>query len=167
MAKKHWRTNQTILLVGEGADEEAFLNHVKSNFVLRGSGKSVKVKNAQGKGATHVVEWTIRQMATAEYNTVAVMVDTDKDWTPAIQEKAANKNILLLPSTPCFEAVMLRVLDQHPNGNAQTLKKLFAPFVHNKATESESYQEHFSAGYLIANRLRDGSINRLLQILGV
>lgn len=167
MGKKPWKTNQTILLVGEGADEEAFLNHVKSSFVHRESGKSVKVKNAQGKGAAHVVEWTIRQMATADYNIVAVMVDTDKDWTPETRQKAEDKGILLLPSTPCFEAVMLRLLGQNQNGNAQELKKQFAPYVHNKTTESESYQNHFGREHLLTNRLNDPSIDRLLQVLGV
>lgn len=167
MVKKSWKTNQTILIVGEGADEEAFLNHIKSIFVPRGCGKSVKVKNAQGKGATHVVEWTIRQMATADYDMVVIMLDTDKDWTHEARLKADGKGIVILPSTPCFEAVMLRVLGQNPNGNAQVLKKLFAEFVNNKATEAESYQEHFGAEYLLANRLNAPTIDSLLKIIGV
>lgn len=167
MAKKIWKTIETVLLVGEGADEEAFLHHVKTTFVPRGSGKTVKVKNAQGKGATHVVEWTIRQMATAEFDTVAIMLDTDKDWTLEAQKMAADKGIILLPSDPRFEAVMLRLLSQPHAGNAQTQKKQFAPFVRNKPTEPESYQDYFGGNDLLANRLKVPSIDRLLKIVGV
>lgn len=167
MAKKHWKTNQAILLVGEGADEAAFLNHVKSIFVHRDSGKSVKVKNAQGKGATHVVEWAVRQLANSKYNLVAVMVDTDTGWTQEAQQKAADQNILLLPSEPCFEAVMLRTLCKRDTGDSQTLKRRFAPYVRNRSTESESYQDHFGREDLLANRFRDPAIDRLLKILGV
>jgi hypothetical protein len=167
MAKKIWRTNKTILLVGEGADEEAFLNHVKINFVSRDSGISVKVKNAQGKGATHVVQWTIRQMATAQYDVVAVMVDTDTGWTVEVQKLARDNGIILLPSHPCFEAVLLRLINQRPQVNPQALKRQLAPFVHDRSTQVESYSEHFGPIVLTGNRIREPSIDELLRILEI
>ena len=94
------------------------------------------------------------------------MVDTDKDWTLEARQKAKTKGIILLPSEPCFEAVMLRILGENLNANTQKLKKQFAPFVQYKATEFESYQEHFSASKLLANRLNAPSIDHLLRILG-
>lgn len=167
MPNKSWKTNKTTLIVGEGADEEAFLKHVKSRFITRDSGKSVKIKNAQGKGATHVIEWTIRQMALATYDTIAILLDTDVDYSIEAQQKAARNNIVLLPSSPCFEAEMLRLIGQNPVGNSKALKRQFAPLVNNRATEMESYQANFSEEVLIQNRLNSDAINNLLQILGV
>ncbi|MEZ0238689.1 MAG: hypothetical protein ACAH06_11555 [Methylophilaceae bacterium] len=167
MAKKIWRTNRTILLVGEGADEKAFLTHVKNHFAPRDCGKTVIVKNAQGKGATHVVEWTIRQMGNAQYDDVAVMVDTDTGWTKAAIALAERASITLLPSDPRFEAVLLRLLGKSPRGDSQAMKRQFAPLVQQKSTEIESYAREFGPDILLANRSRELSIDTLLKILDV
>jgi len=47
------KTYRTLLLVGEGATEVAFLKHVKSLFVPRDAGLKVTIKDAHGKGANH------------------------------------------------------------------------------------------------------------------
>ena len=69
-----------MLIVGEGRHEMAFLNHLKQLYVPRGCGLGLTIKNAGGKGALHVIEWTIRQMANADFDTVATLLDTDTDW---------------------------------------------------------------------------------------
>jgi len=95
-----WKAQRTLLIVGEGADEMAFLTHVKSLFITRGCGLSVKIKNAQGKGAKHVVEWTIRQQAIAAYDTVAVLVDTDTDWSDSVSRLATKKKFIFFCRNP-------------------------------------------------------------------
>ena len=49
-----WKAQRTLLIVGEGRHEEAFLNYLKQLYVPRGCGLSVTIKNARGKGALHV-----------------------------------------------------------------------------------------------------------------
>gem|GEM_PF-2578925 len=44
------KASRTLLIVGEGRHEEAFLNHLKQLYVPRGCGLSVTIKNARGKG---------------------------------------------------------------------------------------------------------------------
>lgn len=73
---RNWKAQRTLLIVGEGAVEEAFLTYAKSLYVPRGCGLSVKIKNAGGKGAGQVVDWTVRQMANTQYDSVAVLLDT-------------------------------------------------------------------------------------------
>ena len=46
-----WKAQKTLLIVGEGRHEEAFLNHVKLRYAPRGCGLAVTIKNARGKGA--------------------------------------------------------------------------------------------------------------------
>jgi hypothetical protein len=53
-----WKAQRTLLLVGEGYHEEAFLSHVKQIYAPRGCGLAVTIKNAHGKGAMHVIDWT-------------------------------------------------------------------------------------------------------------
>jgi hypothetical protein len=42
---------RTLLIVGEGADEQAFLSYLKQQLVPRRAGLMVTIKNAKGKGA--------------------------------------------------------------------------------------------------------------------
>lgn len=160
-----WKAQRTLLIVGEGADEVAFLNHVKRLYVSRGCGLAVKIKNAQGKGAKHVIEWTIRQKAIADYDVVAALLDTDTDWSPGVAKLAKQKKIQVLTSEPCFEALMLRILEANPNGDAQALKKQFAPFVNNDATQSQNYAIRFGTERLQAGRLHEPTIDALLKLI--
>jgi len=162
----HSKARRTLLIVGEGRHEEAFLNHLKQLYISRGCGLSVTIKNARGKGAKHVVEWTIRQIANAAYDEVAVLLDTDQDWSQAIAKKARQKKIVVFASDPCFEAVLLRALGKHPAGNAKALKKTIAPYLKNDATVRENYQEHFGDEQLQIARTREAIIGGLLKALG-
>lgn len=68
---------RTLLLVGEGDAEEMFLRHLKGLFVVRGSGLSVTIKNARGKGAAHVVDFAHRHSLNAAFDEVAALLDAD------------------------------------------------------------------------------------------
>jgi hypothetical protein len=161
-----WKTYRTLLLVGEGRTEEAFLQYIKSLYAPRGCGLSVKVKNARGKGARHVVEWTWRQLAIARYDAVAVLIDTDKDWSESVARRAKAARILVLKSEPLFEAMMLRLLDQSDVGDSKTLKGRFAPFVRNDALRAENYADYFGRDFLEAQRGREATIDALLSLFG-
>lgn len=164
-SKKFRVQKKTLLLVGEGYDDEAFLKYLKSILVLRNAGLEVKIKNAKGKGAKHVIEWTIKQAAIADYDKVAALFDTDTDWTPAVEKQAKKHKVLLLKSDPCFEAMMLRLLGITPDLNSKNLKAQFAPFVNSGATRSENYAEHFSPEMLVAKQHIEPTIELLLSLL--
>ena len=152
--------------MGEGRHEEAFLNHLKKLYVTRGCGLSLTIKNARGKGALHVVTWTARQIANADYDEVVVLLDTDVDWHEKTAKLAKSKKIIVLKSEPCFEAMMLRLLGKSANGNAQVLKAQFAPYVNHDATQREHYEQHFGHDSLCAGRVREATIDTLLKLLG-
>lgn len=160
-----WKARRTLLIVGEGYHEEAFLNHVKQLYAPRGSGLSVTIKNARGKGAKHVIEWTIRQAAIAKYDAVAAMLDTDTDWTPMVAKQAKAKRIQVLASDPCFDAVMLRLLGKAPPSNANACKQQLSPFVNHVPTQRQSYEPHFGVARLEAGRAHEPSIDALLNLM--
>lgn len=161
-----WKARRTILIVGEGRHEEAFLNHLKQLYVPRGCGLSVTVKNARGKGALHVIKWTVGQIANADYDTVAALLDTDTGWDAKAKKLARRKRIHVLKSEPCFEAMMLRMMGQPVIGDAHALKKQFAPFVKNDATLRDHYALHFGVECLNAGRGKEPTIDELLRLLG-
>ena len=71
---RKWQIQKTLLIVGEGNSEVAFLKHIKNIFCARGNGQQITIKNAHGKGAQHVIEWTIRQINIANYDQTAVLL---------------------------------------------------------------------------------------------
>ena len=161
-----WKAQRTLLIVGEGYHEVAFLTHVKQLYVQRGCGLAVTIKNARGKGAMHVIDCAIKLSANVAYDTVAAMLDTDKDWSPVVERQAREKGIQVMASETCFDAVMLRLLGQPAKGNAKTLKKRLASYVKNDATISQSYAEHFGKACLEAGRGKEPTINTLLKLFG-
>lgn len=160
----HWKVQPTLLIVGEGRHEEAFLKHVKKLFAPRGCNLKVTIKQAGGKGAQHVVDWTRRQVANTAYDTVAALLDTDTDWTVTVEKIAKQKKITLLKSDICLEAMLLRALGQIPVGDAQSLKKQFAPYVSNDATCPDNYSRYFGKDKLLAMRNVEPTIDSLLKL---
>jgi hypothetical protein len=116
----NWKIQRTLLIVGEGYHEEAFLNHVKQLYAPRGCGLKVTIKNAHGKGAQQVIRWTCRQIANADYDSVAALLDTDADWNSKSEKLARTKKIKVLKLEPCFEAMLLRLLGVTTIGDAPT-----------------------------------------------
>lgn len=162
-----WKTSRTLLLVGEGATEEAFLKHVKGIYAPRGCGLRVTVKNAHGKGAKHVIEWTAKQCGIAGYDLVGALLDTDQDWSEAVARKARSAGICVLKSEPLFEAMMLRLLGQSGIGDSKVLKARFAPYVRNDALRTENYADHFGRNCLEAGRGNEPSVDALLALFGI
>lgn len=162
-----WKTQRTLLIVGEGYHEEAFLNHVKQLYAPRGCGLKVTIKNARGKSAQHVIEWTCRQIAIADYQQVAAMLDTDTVWTAKTVQLANKHKIKLLRSEPCFEALMLRLIKQPVVGDTQALKKQFAPFVNFDPTERSHYAKQYDQGCLDAGRKTEPTIDLLLGLFEI
>jgi hypothetical protein len=161
----NWKTSRTLLLVGEGRTEEAFLQHVKGIYAPRGCGLRVSVTNARGKGAKHVVEWTSRQRGLAEYDAVAVLLDTDQDWSEAVARTAKSAKIVVLKSEPMFEAVLLRLLGESDAGDSKVLKARLATFVRNDALCAANYALRFDRVCLEAGRVREPAIDGLLGLL--
>lgn len=166
MAPRHPNRPQyrTLLLVGEGETEQAFLQHIKALYVQRGSGLRVTVRCAHGKGAGHVVDYAIRQRI-HQFDQVAALLDTDAGWTAAVQKHAREKRIQVLKSEPCFEAMLLRAIGKPVNGSAKDLKTRLAPLVHGDALNSLNYTMHFGDDALQAGRKIEATLDDLLRLL--
>ena len=159
-----WAARRTVLIVGEGLHEERFLQHVKALYVSRGCGLTMTIKNARGKGARHVVDWTARQAANSAYDAVAALLDTDTDWSPAVAEIARKKRIKVLKSEPCLEALLLRVLGQSPAGDRDSLKPQLGTLIGDPA-DIRSYAAWFTIDIHEASRGREAAIDGLLALL--
>lgn len=155
---------RTLLLVGEGETEQAFLQHVKALYAQRGSGLRVTVRCAHGKGAGHVVDYAIRQRI-HQFGHIAALLDTDAGWTPSVQKRAREKHIQLLKSEPCLEAMLLRAIGQFANGLTKDLKIRLSPFVQGDALDPHNYATHFGNDALQAGRRIERTLDDLLRLL--
>lgn len=100
----------TILVVGEGYAEVGLVKHLRGIYTRAHEGCAVKVYNARGFGAAHVVEQAIRQSRGLAYDRKVALLDTDTGWTEQVQAHARRHKIVVVPSAPCLEAWLLDVV---------------------------------------------------------
>lgn len=155
----------TALIVGEGYAEHAFLCHLRALYTANNQGVRLSIGNARGKGAKHVVEYTIKQAAQADYDCVASLLDTDKDWTPAVIAKARQHKIILLPSEPCLEAWLLEILGKQKAGDSKFQKDRFREICKCSADTAGVFEKHFPRELLDAARPAVALLDALVNIL--
>jgi len=102
----------TVLIVGEGDTDVAFIRHLSRLYNVRGCGVSVTIRNAHGYGPEQVLEYAIGQARVGDYDRRAALLDTDMPWTEVVKKRARSKRIEMLPSDPCLEGLLLRILNK-------------------------------------------------------
>jgi hypothetical protein len=159
------RPFRTLLIVGEGDAEVEFLRHLGRLYFQRGSGLRLFIKNAYGKGGRHVLERADRARQNIHYDHVAIMIDTDSDWSD--RERAAAKRLHIQPleSVPCIEAVLLRIAGEPASGSSQTLKRQFRAAFGSDAHDEKIYPRHFSFDVIETARSKEQLVDAILELL--
>lgn len=166
MAKQAWKVQKTLLIVGEGRHDEAFLNHIKRLPGAHGQGVRITIKNARGKGALNVIDYAAKLSRNFGYDHVAALFDTDTDWSPKAAKKAKQEKIQVLLADPCLEAMLLRAIGKVP-GPPHQLKAQFAPYVGNDPCTPASYATHFDIAALQLARASEQTIHELLTLFNL
>ena len=159
----------TVLLVGEGHAEEAWLRHLKALYVARGNGVAVTIKNARGKGAQHVIDYAIGQTRNAAYDYKLALLDADTDWTEKVRKKARQADIDVIACMPCLEALLLQTCGAQvrPGLTSAQLKHQFQARFGAPADEPRVYAEHFQQDVLARARTTMTELHRLLRVFTV
>ena len=158
------QTQQTLLLVGEGDCELAFLAHLKTLYVPRGSGIRATLRNAHGKGPEHVVDFAVRQCRNADYDLRAALLDTDLPWAGGLSRVARARRILLIPSVPCLEGLLLHILNRRVPETSDACKRLLQAEMDGKPTAASSYVSLFDRALLESRRQSVKSLAWLLDL---
>lgn len=153
----------TVLIVGEGLTEEAFLRHLKSLYVTRGCGVGLKIRNAHGKGPGHVVDFAIRQRNNAAYDRVIALLDTDDPWPDKTVKWAKQKKIVLIGSTPCIEGLLLRILDQPVPKQSADCKQRITNLINGRLIIPDSYSTLITHEILETRRVQISELDDLLN----
>ncbi len=171
----HKRTKKTVLIVGEGFTELAFLQHIKDLFVTRNSDISVKVEHANGGSPEKVIEKALRLRASKSYDCCFVLLDVDVPFQPtsSLTKKMKRKpELQVLKATPCIEGMFLAVLNQNnfsqSSTNTRDCKHIFESYVPNdKKTEKYSYRPIFTITVINNRRNSVPELDAILKAMDV
>ncbi|MEY4909919.1 MAG: hypothetical protein RL260_3637 [Pseudomonadota bacterium] len=162
---------RTLLIVCEGDAEELLLRHLRQSYLRDqpGVGIALTIKNHHGKGGDGVLQTTIRiaRRESQTWDQVAVMIDTDKDWSDVQRKQARAKRIHAIESSPCLEAWLLDVAGKQPPMITAECKRLFLREFGAEAHDESIHTRHFDRGVLDAARARVSVLDDLLTLLGV
>ena len=163
MARKQHRVRQTLLIVGEGDSEEAFLKHLRDLYCSGGAGVAVTVRNAHGKGPENVIDHVARQARMYSYDACVALLDTDIPWTDKLKKAARKAKIDMIGSIPCFEGLLLSILGKRPADQSSDCKRSIQQLIGIDLTERQSYARHFPKGLLDAARVKVVELDLLLK----
>ncbi|MBU0649531.1 MAG: RloB domain-containing protein [Candidatus Omnitrophota bacterium] len=169
-------TKTTILIVGEGQTEKAFLQYLKELYVTRESDFVIKVECGSGGGPKGVVQKTVRLRSSRAYDRCFVLVDSDRplETDSKLEERMHKKPpIEILKSTPCIEGLFLAIL-QHPNFSqknalSDNCKREFEInyISDDKKTDKRSYVDRFTREILDERRKNIQELDAILKAMQV
>ncbi|MFP8966774.1 hypothetical protein ACKC9G_09380 [Pokkaliibacter sp. CJK22405] len=149
MARKAKRpiVKTTLLIVGEGADDEAFINHMKELFFRRQKGnKGPKIESGDGGSAGNIITNALRTFKADEYDCKLFVLDSDLPPNAEDSKKAREGGFdIILWSPQSLEGALLDVLGERVNEHetSQDLKKRLHPRLNGPHTQSRSYAALF------------------------
>lgn len=156
---------QTVLVVGEGKTEEAFLRYIKSLYIYRGCGVAVTIRNAHGKGPNHVVDFAIRQCRNADYDRVVALLDNDLEMSATVGRRAKTRKVQIIRSTPCIEGLLLKILGAHVPATTSECKGRCGIELPENLTSPRNYMQKFPKHILDAQCKAVPELARLLANL--
>lgn len=162
--KPRRRAKKTVLLVGEGHSECAFLHYLKSQYAPRHSGVAVTIYNARGKGPRNVIDCAIRQDR-GRFDLHAALLDSDLECPPTYLKKARASKVHLIWSNPCFEGLLLYILERHVPQRSELSKTAFDSEFAIDRYQSTAYTDLFPKSMLEKRRPIVSSLDALCRLL--
>jgi len=163
MAKRIRHTRSTLLVVGEGDTEVAFLRHLRVIFCSDCKGVEVTIRNAYGKGPENVINTVIGHCRSIDYDHRMAFLDTDLLWTASLKKQARAEKIEMIGSTPCIEGLLLQILGESVPSSSSACKRKLQDLLGSDMTDRDHYGSRFSHEVLMAARLKIPELHALLN----
>lgn len=145
----------TLLVVGEGADDRAFITHMKQLYCPRDSGMSVKVEAGDGGSPGNVITHAIRKYQGKDYDRRLFLLDADLPPDEADYKRAVKEGyVIILWQPQCLEGALLDTLGEAVNQHesSQQLKARLHPRLDGRHTDASAYATLFTRQMLDADR---------------
>lgn len=161
-------TMTTVLVLGEGETELAFLKHIKLIYGQRGNGKSTTPESAGGKGPDYILKRAIRK--SADYDRTLVLMDTDNKWPKGLVDEAEKKKIILIGSEPCIEGFFLSLLESKKKYNSLSSPKckdrFHRDFLNEKhKVDPRKYAKIFSKKVCEVLRKKSKNLDKIIKMI--
>lgn len=165
--KKKRQASKTLLVFGEGFNEEIFLKYLRGLYSYK-SNVAITVKKGKGGDAQNIVIDADKTLGS--YDRRIVILDNDKPKPEMLKarQEAKNRNIELIENTPCLEHLLVSILDKKPNGKASSWCKgeFEGKYLDKKKRgEPNEYVKLFPKKLLDARRLKITELNKLILIM--
>ena len=121
-------------------------------------------KNSR-RGMPHALDMAIRLRAQREYDSYALIVDTDQHWDEAARSRAQVNDIVVIENAPCLEATLLRVDGQTSYQSTSDNKAAFENVYGGPARRDGVIRQHFPRTKFDSARERVATIDRLLTLI--
>ena len=155
---------QTLLAVGEGKADAAFLRYLRGLYCSGRQGVSVTIRNANGKGPSNVISTAIGALRIASFDQKLCLMDTDIVWTAKNISDAKRHKIQLIGAVPCLEGLLLRILDKSVPTTSDDCKRQLKSITGKSMLEAEDYAGYFPHELLQHARIRMAELDRLLRL---
>lgn len=155
----------TLLIVGEGADDKAFVTHLKNLFCPRGCGLRVKVEAGDGGSPGNIIKNASRSFSAIDYSRRVIILDADIPPSQSELSEARKKGYeIVLWSPKCLEGALLEVLGERvgEHETSQQLKTRLHPRLKGHHTDCQAYEVLFARPVL--EQAGNVSIKRVLQL---
>lgn len=164
MAKMRHIKKTTLIVVGEGAHDKAFLDHMKSIYDSRNSGQKIKIDSADGGSPHDVIKTIIKKTNHTDYDRKYILMDSDVAIPQQDLSNAKKNNIVILLSEPlCLEGMLLDILGQTTPPTAESCKRSLHPQLAGQPVYAESYVSLFPK--LVLDSAKKQTIIDLRQVL--
>lgn len=157
---------ETVLIVGGGYAEEAFLKHLKSLYTSKAAGRSLTVGNARGGRAVDVVAEAGRIGRRLPHKILVALFDAALDSKGSATKVAQKNKIVAVSCDPCLEAVLLRLHGDLTERDTAGHKGAFAHRFGSPAHDPAVYALHFPQELLNSTRASCQQLDELLRLLG-
>ena len=163
MARRTKRTLlSTLVILGEGACEKAFLSYLKDLYA-KNTGQKITLQSADGGSPEDIVKTAIKKSRDIAYDRKFILMDSDiaiNDTTIALAKEASINIILSEPL--CLEGMLLKLLGQKTPNSSQKCKSLLHPQLDGKATDKNSYKK-----LITVEILEQSSIEQIILPLNI
>ena len=154
----------TLLVIGEGAHDTAFLNHLKSLYDARESGQKVKIESGDGGSPHDLIKNTLKKISHLSYDRVVIFLDSDVEIKESDKIEAKRHRITLILSEPvCLEGYLLKLLNRKVPHTADQCKSILHKLLSGSPTNPQSYASIFTKE--IIDSSEDKTLIQLKNIL--
>ncbi|MGP9676874.1 MULTISPECIES: hypothetical protein [unclassified Halomonas] len=141
----------TLLIVGEGADDQAFIKNMHQMCRTDHSDIRPKIEKQSGGSPGNIIDNVTRKYSHQAFDQRFIVLDADVPLSQQERDRARKHGYQIILWAPvCLEGALLEVLGERVDENevATSLKRRLHPLLDGPHTDSKAYRCLFSRAVL-------------------